>query len=236
MPGASADRVGCGGSWTSKRLCAVARSLRRAAAQCRDACLDSVFYRFPLFLNQTISVPKSSQMHQIQNIQSVQVIADNRNRYLPEIPGVYAFWWIGCRKKLMDANLKIVLAGPGGQLVNVEYGDWWADDLAYPCLYVGKSTNIRRRFGLHLKTGTSGRLHEPDESNRRVKPRTTSCQLRRGIEHIFPDESNPLSLIATSVGFSCRTDFIGNGTVERFFEEDRLVGTWRPWFNIDSER
>lgn len=61
-------------------------------------------------------------------------------------------------------------------------------------------------------------------------------QLRHGIEHIFPDEQNPLELIFGSVGFSYRTDFDGNGVAERFFEEDRLIGNWRPWFNIDSER
>jgi hypothetical protein len=175
-------------------------------------------------------------MHQIQDIQSVEFISANRNRSLPETAGVYAFWWIGDREKLMNSNREVVLLGPGGKPVNVEYENWWTDDLEYPCLYVGKSTNIRKRFGLHLKTGTAGRLHEPDVSNRKAKPRTTSCQLRWGIEHIFPNEREPLSLIATSVGFSYRTNFSGNPTVERFFEEDRLVGTWRPWFNIDSER
>jgi hypothetical protein len=69
-----------------------------------------------------------------------------------------------------------------------------------------------------------------------LEPNTTSCQLRWGIEHVFPSENDPLSLIATSVGFSFRTDFRDNAIAERFFEEDRLVGTWRPWFNIDSER
>jgi len=60
--------------------------------------------------------------------------------------------------------------------------------------------------------------------------------LRFGIEHIFPKESRPLDVIFRSVGFSYRTDFQENAIAERFFEEDRLVGAWRPWFNIDSER
>ena len=70
----------------------------------------------------------------------------------------------------------------------------------------------------------------------KVKPRTSSCQMRFGIEHVFPVEPNPLSIIYRAVGFSCRTDFADNPIAERFFEEDRLVGIWRPWFNIDSER
>ena len=61
-------------------------------------------------------------------------------------------------------------------------------------------------------------------------------KLRWGIEHIFPNEKEPLNLIGSSVGFSYRTDFEDNAIAERFFEEDRLIGGWRPWFNIDSER
>jgi hypothetical protein len=53
---------------------------------------------------------------------------------------------------------------------------------------------------------------------------------------VFPKEENPLNLIFKYVGFSYRTDFSDNEIAERFFEEDRLVGIWRPWFNIDSER
>ena len=101
---------------------------------------------------------------------------------------------------------------------------------------MGNSTNIKKRFGLHIKRGSMGRLHETLPNNYKAKPKTTSCQLRHGIEHIFPDEADPLSLIFNSVGFSFRTDFDDNPIAERFFEEDRLIGLWRPWFNIDSER
>lgn len=175
-------------------------------------------------------------MHHRANIQSVDQIVANNRIALPEEPGVYAFWWIGDRARLLNANRRVVLKGPGGQPVEVEYRDWWPPDLVYPCLYVGKSTNIRKRFSLHLKRGSPGRLHAAHPENLKAKPNTTSCQLRWGIEHVFPNEIDPLALIATSVGFSHRTDFAGNAIAERFFEEDRLVGTWRPWFNIDSER
>jgi hypothetical protein len=175
-------------------------------------------------------------MHLRASIRSVQDIVANNRIALPEAPGVYAFWWIGERERLLSANRRIILKGPGEQPVEVEYRDWWPSDLAYPCLYVGKSTNIRKRFSLHLKRGSLGRLHSAHPENHKAEPNTTSCQLRWGIEHVFPEENNPLALIATSVGFSFRTDFPDNAIAERFFEEDRLVGTWRPWFNIDSER
>jgi hypothetical protein len=155
---------------------------------------------------------------------------------LPEGPGVYAFWWVGDRQSLLRSNRHVVLKGPSGRLVDVEYRDWWPKDLHFPCLYVGKSTNIKKRFSLHVKRRCRGRLHEPHEQNWKAAPNTTSCQLRWGIEHIFPREADPLAVVLDSVGFSYRTDFSDNAIAERFFEEDRLVGAWRPWFNIDSER
>lgn len=38
------------------------------------------------------------------------------------------------------------------------------------------------------------------------------------------------------VGFSYIINFPENAIAERFFTEDRLIGTWKPWFNVDSER
>jgi len=175
-------------------------------------------------------------MHTNNSIRPISQILQGQAIDLPEQAGVYAFWWMGPKADLMGANRHIVLKGPNESPVNVEYKDWWPAELAYPCLYVGKSTNIKKRFSLHIKRGSAGRLHEAQDGNRKAKPCTTSCQLRFGIEHVFPAEANPLALIFKSVGFSYRTDFGENAIAERFFEEDRLVGTWRPWFNIDSER
>lgn len=175
-------------------------------------------------------------MHLPASIRTVAELCAQRRSALPEGPGVYAFWWVGEKATLLAANRTVVLKGPNEVRVKVEYRDWWPADLAYPCLYVGKSTNIRRRFGLHIKRKSQGRLHNAHPENHKASPNTTSCQLRWGIEHIFPGEPNPLGVILESVGFSYRTDFPDNAIAERFFEEDRLVGTWRPWFNIDSER
>jgi hypothetical protein len=73
--------------------------------------------------------------------------------------------------------------------------------------------------------GTAGRAHEALSDNAKAKPRTTACQLRFGIEHVFRTHANPLALI----------DDCDNAVAERFFAEDRLVGHLRRWFNIDSE-
>jgi hypothetical protein len=175
-------------------------------------------------------------MHRPGSIRRVGQIFVGRSIELPEIPGIYAFWWIGPRADLMAGNRHIGLKGPGGCRVNVEYRDWWPEELVYPCLYVGKTTNLRNRFSQHIKRDCPARLHQAHPENAKAKPCTTSCQLRFGIEHVFPKEEHPLDVIFNCVGFSHREDFPVNPIAERFFEEDRLVGTWRPWFNIDSER
>ena len=136
------------------------------------------------------------------------------------------------KSTLISATTEITLKGPGGKDVEVFYRDWWPPEVDYPCLYVGKSTNIKSRFRRHILRSKNARLHEVGLTTHKAQPYNSSCQLR----HIFPRETNPLEIIKQKVGFSCRTDFGDNAIAERFFEEDRLVGFLRPWFNIDSER
>lgn len=175
-------------------------------------------------------------MHTVLSIKRVSEVFSGTKINLPEKAGVYAFWWLGKKDELMKSNRHIVLKGPNQLPVDVEYKDWWPPELEYPCLYVGKSTNIKNRFSLHIKRKSYGRLHDIPENNLKQKPVTTSCQLRYGIEHIFKNEENPLNIIFQSVGFSFSIKFCDNAIADRFFTEDRLIGTWKPWFNIDSER
>lgn len=175
-------------------------------------------------------------MHSASAIRKVEDIHNGKYIDLPEEAGVYAFWWIGERAELMQANCNIMLKGPKGRLVGVEFKDWWPPELEFPCLYVGKSTNIKKRFSLHLKLGSTGRLHHIPENNLKQKNVTTSCQLRYGIEHLFKHHSAPLQIINKNVGFSFSSRFSENAIAERFYTEDRLIGIWRPWFNVDSER
>jgi hypothetical protein len=175
-------------------------------------------------------------MNRKKHIKSVATMFNGQEVNLPELAGVYAFWWIGDRAELMSSVRHMVLKGPNGRDVDVTFDDWWPRNLDYPCLYIGKTTNLKNRLPLHIMRGSPGRVHTAGLKNAKAKPKTSSCQLRVGIEHIFPREMDTLSLIYEKVGFSFRTDFADNAIAERFFEEDRLVGTWRPWFNIDSER
>jgi hypothetical protein len=175
-------------------------------------------------------------MHTNLSIKRVATIFLGNRIDLPEKPGVYAFWWIGDKKELLASNRHIVLKGPGGRPVDVMFHDWWPPEVEFPCLYIGKSTNIKNRFSLHIKRKCLGRLHHIPATNEKQKAVTTSCQLRYGIEHIFKNHPKPLEIIYQSVGFSYTTDFNENAIAERFFTENRLIGTWKPWFNIDSER
>jgi len=156
-------------------------------------------------------------MFKAENIRKVGDIFRSERIDLPEQPGVYAFWWVGDKFELLNGNRHIVLKGPGEKPVDVEYGDWWPEDLNYPCLYVGKSTNIKKRFSLHIKRKCERRLHPVLEGNIKAKPVTTSCQLRFGIEHVFRNIEYPLPLIFEKVGFSFRSDFGENAIAERFF-------------------
>jgi len=175
-------------------------------------------------------------MHKREDIKRISEFFIKSNIDLPEVPGIYAFWWVGDRQKLLDSNRKLILSGPQKTPVSVFLDDWWPQELNYPCLYVGKSTNIKKRFSQHIRRGSRHRLHTIEANGRKIRPVTSSCQLRYGIEHIFRDEGNPLEVIYDEVGFSYKTYSADNSTVERFYEEDYLIGKWRPWFNLDSER
>ena len=146
-------------------------------------------------------------MYKVSSIIKVENIFKGQKIDLPEDAGIYAFWWLGNKQELLKANRKIVLKGPKGENIDVEFNDWWPPELEFPCLYVGKSTNIKKRFSLHIKRKSKGRLHYIPENNEKQKTVTTSCQLRYGIEHLFKEDENPLEIIYKKVGFSFTTKF-----------------------------
>ncbi len=65
--------------------------------------------------------------------------------------------------------------------------------------------------------------------------RTTACQIRAGIEHLFkkhqPSPELGDKLRHFSLAWVEETCF-----AERFYAEDLAIGTFRPWFNLDCER
>lgn len=135
------------------------------------------------------------KMHLPKSIRTVGSLCTQRPSSIPDGPGVYAFWWVADKATRLASNRTVVLKGPNEVRVNVEYRDWWPAELTYPCLYVGKTTNLPKRFGLHIKRKSGGCLHAAHPEHHKAEPSTTSCQLRWGIEHIFPNEIDPLHLI-----------------------------------------
>ncbi len=136
----------------------------------------------------------------------------------------------------MDAQLNVTLKGPGEKPVHLRYADWFPSGLPHCPLYIGKSTNLKKRISQHILIKTESRVYPKTANFEKVKPKTTSCQLRTGIEHIFPSVDAPLNLIMKNVGISFCQLAEAKNVADRFYLEDYAIGYYRPWFNLDSER
>ena len=159
---------------------------------------------------------------------------------LPHHGGVYALWWTGSKRLLTspECNRDIILPGPAGREVGIHIDDDWlglSTNLPIP-LYVGKTADsIAKRIGLHLML-KSRRVSPRSPRQRKARPPTTSCQLRAGIEHMFPFEKDSRSLILDNVGLSYVKLDGDTNAVNRFYLEDLAIGMMRPPLNIDIER
>lgn len=126
-----------------------------------------------------------------------EVTASNRSclkpSVLPTEGGVYAFWWTGPAELLESRNQNLALHGPGGREVTLKIDDEWlglSADLPIP-LYIGKTaSNLSNRVGQHLMLGNEGCILKNTGGAKKLKAPTTSCQLRAGIEHLFPGDAN----------------------------------------------
>lgn len=159
---------------------------------------------------------------------------------LPKQGGVYAFWWIGSKNLLMTppCNRNIALKGPGGDHVIIKINDEWlglSTGLPIP-LYVGKSASkINKRIGQHLMLSKK-RILSIAGGILKAKPPTTSCQLRAGIEHLFPKEKDTRSLILKNIGLSYVLIDGADNAANRFYLEDMAIGLMHPPLNVDVER
>lgn len=158
---------------------------------------------------------------------------------LPRAGGVYAFWWTGPLEILQDQAIRsIVLHGPGGRPVPLEFDDEWlglSTGLPVP-LYVGKNAgSIAKRVGQHLRLKAQRMLPTGESLKKKDQP-TTSCQLRGGIEHIFPHERDTRTLILDNVGLSYVVLDGDKHAAHRFYLEDLAIGMMHPPFNVDIER
>lgn len=159
---------------------------------------------------------------------------------IPATGGVYAFWWTGSATLLTGeaCNRQLELAGPGGRRVLLELDDDWlgvSTNLPLP-LYVGKNaSNMSKRAGQHLTLSVKRLLPIGTGVAKQVRP-TTSCQLRAGVEHMFPSETDTRTLILDNVGLSFVELDGDDHAANRFYLEDLAVGLMRPPLNVDIER
>lgn len=163
-----------------------------------------------------------------------------RPRAIPRGGGVYAFWWTGPTQLLTaeSCNRLLDLPGPGGRRVLLELNDDWLGlSTALPLpLYVGKNaSNVSKRVGQHLRLAARRMLPLGGGAVKQTRP-TPSCQLRAGVEHLFPQEADTRSLVLDNVGLSF-VELDGDGhAANRFYLEDLAVGLMRPPLNVDIER
>jgi hypothetical protein len=159
---------------------------------------------------------------------------------IPTEGGVYAFWWTGSTSLLTSksCNRLLELAGPSGRRVILKLDDDWlglSTNLPIP-LYVGKNaSNISKRAGQHLTLKSARLLPLGSGAAKQARP-TTSCQLRAGVEHLFPAETDTRSLILDNVGLSYVVLNGDDHAANRFYLEDLAVGLMKPPLNVDIER
>ncbi len=154
---------------------------------------------------------------------------------LPKMGGVYAFWWTGNHSKLHERNKVLEISGPAKKCIRLEIDDEWLGiDTGLPVpLYVGKTASgIQKRIGLHLMLG---KIKLGTDGFSRFRP-TTSCQLRSGIDHLFPHVSDTRELMLRNVGLSFVRLDGDHEAANRFYLEDMAIGLMRPPFNVDVER
>lgn len=159
---------------------------------------------------------------------------------IPHQGGVYAFWWTGPADILTSSqcNRLLELPGPGGRRVLLKLDDDWlglSTGLPLP-LYIGKnSSDISKRVGQHLRLADKRMLSLGQSAAKQPRP-TTTCQLRAGVEHLFPREQDTRSLILRNVGLSFVVLHGDDHAANRFYLEDMAVGLMRPPLNVDIER
>ncbi len=156
--------------------------------------------------------------------------------------GIYAFWWRGEKEELIDAFKKAEYILKGSKnAFEVCFTEDWAEastvvdkDKNNICLYVGKSTNIKKRISNHLKLRTEDIWKKKGQSEG-VKPNSVS-QLRIGLERVFGVSIFKQLIEEGKIGVSWMVLDGYENSINRFYLEDYYIGKYLPVFNVDIER
>lgn len=103
-------------------------------------------------------------------------------------------------------------------------------------LYVGKSADsIAKRVGQHLMLQRPRAIETFTGDVKQRRP-TTSCQLRAGVDQLFPSLGSTREVVLQNIGISYVKLPGDEHAVNRFYLEDLAIGMMRPPLNIDVER
>ena len=162
-------------------------------------------------------------------------------------PAVYGFWWTGDLSDLKNGSRDVNLAGKNSKNRTEDHDlkwetDWFQKGLDIFPLYIGKTTVLKQRVKQHFHTSIPKNdwynLNRPKckgVPNKRIIKHTTSCQFRAGFEHLFRNRTDRYDKVRENVVLTFLT-FDKKEVANRFYLEDLLIGHYRPWFNLDSER
>lgn len=162
-----------------------------------------------------------------------------KSKSLPEKSGVYAFWWVSGRNEFIKGmNREITVSGPGQKLIKLKIDNHLinANGSDSICLYIGKTAgSIQSRIGKHLRL-SSKRDHIKGKSIFGQKHRTTSGQLKRGMEELFLNKTDIRDMICKNVALTYVELDGEQNCLNRFYLENLAIGTYLPIINLDVER
>lgn len=173
--------------------------------------------------------------------------------------GIYCFWWIGSLEILNSGMRTVKIKGkkvgadekrlhPELQLIEDDHilhtVTWQFDiqrNVGHVPLYVGNASNIFKRIHQHVQwPDTASTSYKRDGTVSRIEHAGTvnsQAQFRKPFEYLFQKktEDERIQYLREYVGISfinTKLHDINN----HFFWEDKLIGTLRPPFNLDSVR
>jgi hypothetical protein len=153
-----------------------------------------------------------------------------KNFDLNKNEGIYSFWYYNSNNKIQGLNRNLVIEGPNKKKHEIKW-DWNVND-EFICLYIGKTTDFRKRIPLHLLLKTN---NLKNKKGNQLNKKTTSCQLRSGFDYLYSNK-NDIYIKNELMEHIYLSFYYENDFVKRFYIEDYLIGKLRPWFNVDSER
>ena len=158
---------------------------------------------------------------------------------LPATGAVYCFWWTGEHALLMadNCNRELCFKGPSGRRISICMDDAWLglDSTEAIPLYVGKTGDLNARMRQHLYLGKA-RAIPAHHDGHKIKAPTTSCQVRAGIDYLFPRLEDSRDILLDNVGISWVALHGDTHVVNRFYLENFAIGQLHPPFNMDVER